>query len=672
MGVRTPVVDTGPQLVLLQCLTLASPGQGLWRCQEWACDRVVRKWWCLVGLHSYLTFSRRAAAGPFVCGCETERLQPVRGRWTQIKYVIGLTDLDKVFRHSWYQSKKFGMADRRDWGGGGDDPEESTQCMIERIWESLTNIRRRMDQQASVPPVAVPPGVGETVPIAPIPPGVEVPFVAPLPPPVLIAEEPVMQVEKFLRLQPPTYSGGPNPDTAEHWVHEIERVFMTMWCPATDKVVLAAYQLRGFALEWWRLKMQTTFAGRTEEAIAWSEFLDVFNDTFFPIQVQQVKREQFRTLQQGLRVELHNAIVPLMCKTVEEAAQRVATLERSIRTRQVDESDSGSSRLPQQSAGVSKGKAPAGPSPLSFGKWGQKLKQAFKGKGRGWGGRQQFQQGRGRPEVEESQQSTVRQPIIPPGYRCHNCNQPRHLIRNFPYPREYGNGRGVQQQPQQFQQPPAGHGRGVPQQRGRGRVMAITRAQAEASNMIEEFLDCMVHPLKEESCELVVEVPSGLKQMKRGDEDDMAIMPRGVTSKEVLESFMGSRRADQDVQAVKGINLQKLVAWTIKELPKAEDDEKLERVMKGFATCLAGALLFPSVDNVLEEEQLSAICGIWEGERLGPAVLAFLYNGLTPMSLGKPRYDSMLLFTCWVDLHFKFDVNNEAISSSRIFFKSLL
>ncbi|MQL82141.1 hypothetical protein Taro_014609 [Colocasia esculenta] len=136
------------------------------------------------------------------------------------------------------------MVDRRDWGGGGDDPEESTQRMIERIWESLTDIRARMDQQAPVPPVEVPPGDGEAVPVAPVPPRVEVPFVAPVPPPVLFAEEPVMQVEKFLRLQPPTYSGGPNPDTAEHWVHEIERVFATMRCPAADKVVLATYQLR--------------------------------------------------------------------------------------------------------------------------------------------------------------------------------------------------------------------------------------------------------------------------------------------------------------------------------------------------------------------------------------------------------------------------------------------
>ncbi|MQL92213.1 hypothetical protein Taro_024829 [Colocasia esculenta] len=67
-----------------------------------------------------------------------------------------------------------GMADRRDWGGGGDDPEESTQRMIERIWESLTDIRARMDQQVPVPPVAVLPGDGETVPVAPVPPRVEV------------------------------------------------------------------------------------------------------------------------------------------------------------------------------------------------------------------------------------------------------------------------------------------------------------------------------------------------------------------------------------------------------------------------------------------------------------------------------------------------------------------
>ncbi|MQM19384.1 hypothetical protein Taro_052388 [Colocasia esculenta] len=148
----------------------------------------------------------------------TSGLRPIRGRRTRVRHITGLTGLDEAFCHSWYQSKKFEMADRRDWGGGGDDPKENTQCITERIWESLTDIRMRMDQQAPVPPVAIPPGDGETVPIAPVRPGVEVSFVAPLPPPspMLVTEEPVMQVEKFLRLQPPTYSGGPNSDTVEH------------------------------------------------------------------------------------------------------------------------------------------------------------------------------------------------------------------------------------------------------------------------------------------------------------------------------------------------------------------------------------------------------------------------------------------------------------------------
>ncbi|MQL89032.1 hypothetical protein Taro_021599 [Colocasia esculenta] len=71
--------------------------------------------------------------------------------------------------------------------------------------------------------------------------------------------------------------------------------------------------------------------------------------------------------------------------------------------------------------------------------------------------------------------------------------------------------------------------------------------------------------------------------------------------------------------------------------------------MRGFTICLAGLLLFPSIDNILEKDQLSVVCGIWEGERLGPAVPAFLCSGLT-----------------------SFDVNNEIPSSSRIFSKSPL
>ncbi|MQL83975.1 hypothetical protein Taro_016466 [Colocasia esculenta] len=62
-----------------------------------------------------------------------------------------------------------------------------------------------------------------------------------------------------------------------------------MRSPPVDRVVLATYQLWDFAQEWWRIV----------ETMTWLEFLEAFNDTFFPIQVQQGKREQFQTLQQG-------------------------------------------------------------------------------------------------------------------------------------------------------------------------------------------------------------------------------------------------------------------------------------------------------------------------------------------------------------------------------------
>ncbi|MQM20778.1 hypothetical protein Taro_053806 [Colocasia esculenta] len=188
------------------------------------------------------------------------------------------------------------MADMTDWGGGGDEPEETTHQMIERIWESLIEIRTRLDHQTPVQlAVEVPPIVEKAVPVAPPPPPplVEVPPVVPILPavPAWVAsvEDPTALGEKFLRLQLPAYSGGLNPNTAEHWVHEVERVFVIIRCPQANRVVLATYQLHGFAQQWWRLKMQTAFAGRTEDTITWPEFLEI----------QQAKREQLRTLQQG-------------------------------------------------------------------------------------------------------------------------------------------------------------------------------------------------------------------------------------------------------------------------------------------------------------------------------------------------------------------------------------
>ncbi|MQL69405.1 hypothetical protein Taro_001686 [Colocasia esculenta] len=152
------------------------------------------------------------------------------------------------------------MADKRDWGGGGDESEESTHQLIERLWESIKEIRTRLDQQPSVQPAVTVPSVEEEavpLPLVP-PPGLEVSHVVPLPPVVLMRpasmEESTILVERFLRLQPPTY--------APYVV--------------TNNAMMVEYFIR------------------------------------------------------GLRPELQDAMISLICGTVEEAAQRAAIFERTM------------------------------------------------------------------------------------------------------------------------------------------------------------------------------------------------------------------------------------------------------------------------------------------------------------------------------------------------------
>ncbi|MQM20180.1 hypothetical protein Taro_053196 [Colocasia esculenta] len=47
--------------------------------------------------------------------------------------------------------------------------------------------------------------------------------------------------ERLLHLRPPMFSGEYDPDKAESWTHELERIFETMECVEEDQVRLAVY-----------------------------------------------------------------------------------------------------------------------------------------------------------------------------------------------------------------------------------------------------------------------------------------------------------------------------------------------------------------------------------------------------------------------------------------------
>lgn len=77
----------------------------------------------------------------------------------------------------------------------------------------------------------------------------------------------------------------------------------------------------------------------------------------------------------------------------------------------------------------------------------------------------------------------------------------------------------------------------------------------------------------------------------------------------------------KNVQTQKGINLQKLAEWVLNALKGLPGDDRMKGVMKWFTICLAGGLLFPYTDNIVEEDQLSTIWGIWNGKGWGPPFL---------------------------------------------------
>ena len=52
------------------------------------------------------------------------------------------------------------------------------------------------------------------------------------------------KLDQFLRLSPPCFKGGNDPEAADFWISEIKKKFRTMRCPEEEKVTLAVYMLQ--------------------------------------------------------------------------------------------------------------------------------------------------------------------------------------------------------------------------------------------------------------------------------------------------------------------------------------------------------------------------------------------------------------------------------------------
>ncbi|MQL79304.1 hypothetical protein Taro_011742 [Colocasia esculenta] len=109
----------------------------------------------------------------------------------------------------------------------------------------------------------------------------------------------------FRRLNSPRFSGSPDPDEAENWQEEIERIFQVMQCTNREKVVLATFQFTKDARAWW--KATSAHLPNVAE-LEWAGFLEIFRGKYFSERVKERKAAEFAALKQkGMSVAEYEA-----------------------------------------------------------------------------------------------------------------------------------------------------------------------------------------------------------------------------------------------------------------------------------------------------------------------------------------------------------------------------
>nr|GLL42030.1 uncharacterized protein LOC109184329 [Ipomoea trifida] len=91
--------------------------------------------------------------------------------------------------------------------------------------------------------------------------------------------------ERFRRVNPPTFNGGPDPTAAERWIKELEKLFDAMQYPNEVKVERAAHP----------------------DGVSWQDFKRIFFDNFFPDSLKTIKENEFLDLKQGSMTVLEYA-----------------------------------------------------------------------------------------------------------------------------------------------------------------------------------------------------------------------------------------------------------------------------------------------------------------------------------------------------------------------------
>ncbi|XP_006586526.1 uncharacterized protein [Glycine max] len=93
----------------------------------------------------------------------------------------------------------------------------------------------------------------------------------------------------FQRNNPPTFKGSYDPEGAEAWLREIERIFQLTECQDHQKVLFATHMLADEVEYWWE-NTRPRLEGACGAIVPWGTFRQTFLEKYFPEDVKIGRR----------------------------------------------------------------------------------------------------------------------------------------------------------------------------------------------------------------------------------------------------------------------------------------------------------------------------------------------------------------------------------------------
>ncbi|XP_012567838.1 uncharacterized protein, partial [Cicer arietinum] len=298
-----------------------------------------------------------------------------------------------------------------------------------------------------------------------------------------------MVMDRFHKANPPSFEGHYNPDGAQKWLQEVEKIFRGVACPEGQKVHLGTFMMTEEAEHWWDNGRQRLDNAGT--AITWA----IFKDLYYPLYVGEA-REKSKCIkfEMGLRPEIKKQV----------GMQEIRDFPTLVNKSRIYDEDSRAEKAHYRNTGTMKDKRPMHHNrgkPYSFppNKSGCRPnyqqynfstgKGASSGNGKGNGNSYNYGSGRGNPngrgvsnensnlsQVSHNNHGYNGDPATP--IRCHRCGKQGHMayecrdVHHMPLPKEDSQPRN---QSSQASRP-----------KSNGRVFALSGAGAsEKDNLIQ-------------------------------------------------------------------------------------------------------------------------------------------------------------------------------------------